>query len=155
MKEKKLLIMHNKSRKTRQGIRFFFFVSIWIFTDVKSRKIHADSSSKCGLMLNFLRSDVHQMVLELVQIFLIQQLQDNKTYQTAVVCFCFFWSFFFFSFLNLSLLLGSLNITLLIVNTSQALNHSNNKASMYNPTVTPFTSDYAAVNTFPGCRQSF
>lgn len=47
-------------------------------------------------MLNFLRSDVHQMVLEVVQIFLIQQLQDNKTYQTAVEFFCFFWSFYFF-----------------------------------------------------------
>lgn len=60
-------------------------------------KICCDSSSLCGLMLNLLRSDVHQMLLELVQIFLIQQLQDNKTYQAAVVySFLFLLKSFFF-----------------------------------------------------------
>lgn len=36
-------------------------------------------------MLNFPRGDVHQMAPERVQIFLIQQLQDDKTDQAAGV----------------------------------------------------------------------
>lgn len=119
----------------------------------ENRKICRDSSSLCGLMLNLLRSDVHQMLLELVQIFLIQQLQDTKHIKAAVVySFLFLLKFFFFF---LTVLLGPLNIALLTVSTSQALNQPYNKASVYTPTVTPLTSDYAAVNTFPGCRQSF
>lgn len=63
----------------------------------ENRKICRDSSSLCGLMLNLLRSDVHQMLLELVQIFLIQQLQDTKHIKAAVVySFLFLLKFFFF-----------------------------------------------------------
>lgn len=68
-----------------------------IFCCYEIHKFCHDSSPLCGLMLNHLCGDVHQMLLELVQIFLIQQLQDTKHIKAAVVySFLFLLKFFFF-----------------------------------------------------------